>query len=270
MPTDRVDDLLRRLPVRPLVAMRVLDSADDPNASLSAIASVVAMDPALSTRVIRLANSASYSGRGDVNSVERAVMMLGASSVRALVAAASFALFDDDVDLGPDGFWPHALSVAAAAAAAAPVVGVSPDEAFTAGLLHDVGTAVLHFSDPERLAALGRSTQAGTRLLRERTEFGVDHAELGSRAVARWGFPKPLVEAIRDHHSEPRVVGHLAQAVMLGEAIASVMGEPGPQEPTIALDRLVADLRLSVRPDALMKDTQRRYDKLVALAGAGA
>ena len=250
--------------------MKVLDSAEDPNASLSAMASVVAMDPALSTRVIRLANSASYSARGAVTSVERAVMLLGASSVRALVAAASFPLFEDDVDFGPDGFWSHALSVGASAAAAAPVLGVSPDEAFTAGLLHDVGTAVLHFSDPERLARLGRSAQAGTRLLRERTEFGVDHAELGSRAVARWGFPKPLVEAIRDHHSEPRLVGRLAQAVMVGEAVAAHMGEIGPQEPTVKLEKLVFDLRLSVRPEALMKDTKRRFDKLVALAGAGA
>src|SRR5579859_7727852 len=102
MPSDRIDDLLRRLPVRPLVAMRVLDSAEDPNASLSSIASVVAMDPALSTRVIRLANSASYSGRGAITSVERAVMLLGATSVRALVAAASFPLFEVDVDLGPE------------------------------------------------------------------------------------------------------------------------------------------------------------------------
>lgn len=270
MPTDRVGELLRRLPVRPLVATRLLESSEDPDASLSGIASMVAMDPALSSRVIRLANSAAHAGRGAVTSVERAVGLLGTSTVRALVAAAAFPLLGGEVDLGPDGFWAHALGVAGAAAAAAPVLGASADEAFTAGLLHDLGRAVLHFADPEAYAELDGSSHPSTRLVRERAAFGVDHAQLGSEAAGRWGFPRALVEAIRDHHAEPRAVGLLARVVMVGEAVAAHLDDGPVPEPVHPLDRLVTDLRLPVRTESLFRDTQRRYERLTALGGTGA
>jgi len=266
MSAERVDDLLRRLPVRPLVAMRVLESADDPEASLSAMSAVVAMDPGLSTRVLRLANSAAHAGREATTSVERGVMLLGASTVRAMVAAAAFPLFQEDVDLGPDGFWAHALGVAAGAAAAASALGVSSDEAFTVGLLHDIGGAVMHYSDAGAYTALHRNSDPTSRLPRERRAFGADHAQLGAEAVTRWGFPASLVEAIKNHHGAPRAVSRLTLAVMVGEAVAARLDDAQPREPVPDLARLLAETRVTLRPETLMRDTQRRYDRLVALA----
>ncbi len=263
---DRIDDLLRQMPVRPLVAQRVLESVEDPEASVAAIATVVSLDPGLSTRILRLANSAAHAGREPAVSVERAVMLLGIHTVRAIVAAGAFPLFRDDVDLGPHDFWGHALSVAAAASAAAPALGVSPDEAFTVGILHDIGRAVQHFGDREAFDALGRRWEPSSLLQRERAAFGSDHAHIGADAAARWGFPESLVEAIRDHHSPPRTVGRLTRVVMIGEAVAARLDDVAPTEPIPPLDALIAELKVPLRPDKLIRDTERRYERLAALA----
>ncbi|MDA8047827.1 MAG: HDOD domain-containing protein [Actinomycetota bacterium] len=263
---DSVDDLLRRMPVRPLVAQRVLESVGDPEVSLAAVATMVSMDPGLSTRLLRLANSSARAGREPTVSVERAVRMLGMQTVRAVVAAGAFPLFRDDVDLGPQGFWGHALGVAAGAATAASVLGESPEEAFTVGLLHDIGTAIQHYSDPGAHAALEAARDPATRIERERASFGADHARLGSEAVARWGFPKPLVDAIRDHHGSPGAVSRLTQAVMIGEAIAARIDDGAPTEPARPLETILGRLRIPNRPEALIRDTERRYERLVSLA----
>lgn len=263
---DRIDDLLRRMPVRPLVAQRVLESVEDPTVPLSAVATVVSMDPGLATRILRLANSSAHAGRGPAMSVERAVMMLGMDTVRAIVSAGAFSLLRDDVDLGPRGFWGHALGVAAAAAVAARPLGVSSDEAFTAGILHDIGSTIQHYSDASAFAALDDTRDPSTRLARERSAFGADHASLGSEAVARWGVPAPLVEAIRDHHSPPRAAGRLTQAVILGEAVATELDGSSASEPVRSVEDLVAELRVPVRPEVLLRETRRRYDRLAELA----
>lgn len=263
----RVEDLLRQLPVRPLIAQRVLDSAQDPEASLAQLARVVAMDPGLSARVLRLANSSAHAGRGATTSVERAVVLLGGSTVRAMVAAAAFPLLREDVDLGPTGLWGHGLSVAAASAVAAGPLEVSAEEAFTVGLLHDIGGAVLHYADPDAYAELDRSSEPASRIHREREVFETDHAVIGSQAVRQWGFPEPLVEAIRDHHGIPRNVSRLTQAVMIGEAVATTMiDDAAPHEPVFQLDKLLSELRLTVRPKSLVGETERRCDQLASLA----
>jgi len=233
-----VAEMLSRLPAQPVAAMLVLRLAEDPDTSPAELGRLVEMDPALSARVMRLANSPHSGARGAVSSASRAVLQLGFSTVKGIAAAAATSLLGDDVDLGPPDHWIHAVAVAAGASAASELLGVPSNEAFSAGLLHDVGALVLHRFDPARYAQARadalRLTSAGALDHAERAAFGTAHADAGADALEIWRFPRSFVDAVRRHHAPPASGRPLAQAVVLGEAIAAqleplALGEDQPR-----------------------------------------
>src|SRR3954451_19933912 len=168
------------LGAQPLSVLRVLALADDPNASTSELARVVEADPLLSLRVLRWATSAAYGMGGMVGSASRAVSLLGFTTVRALAVTAVCDLADDSNDQRyENGFWAHSVAAAIGASVIARRTAVSPLDAFTAGLLHDVGAAILHqrhgraYQSVRELAGL-----SSARLLdSEREAFGTTHPE---------------------------------------------------------------------------------------------
>lgn len=262
VPTSaELDELVRRLPVRPSTAARLFDLIDDPEASLSQFAEIVELDPVLSARILRLANSAAYRSRGGVASATRAVMMLGSSAVQAIVAAAAFPLLSDGVDLGPDSFWAHAMEVGAAASTIAPELEVGVGDAFTAGLLHDIGAVLLHLRNADVYAAV---VEGGPERLLEREgeAFGVAHPEAGSHAVAKWGFPKALVEAVRDHHLPLLGASRLTKAVAIGESAAAAAGGLSSHEGARPLDEVLDECRLWVRPAQVTKATEKAFERV--------
>jgi len=261
------EELARRLPIRPSTATRLFELIDDPDASLSQFAEIVEIDPVLSARVLRMANSAAYGVRGGVASATRAVMMLGASAVQAITAAAAFPLLSDGVDLGPDSFWPHAMEVGAAASTVAGELEVGAGEAFSAGLLHDIGAVLLHLRDPSLYADVVR--RGGERLLdHERAAFGADHCEVGAAAVAKWGFPKSLVEAVRDHHLPLVGAGKLTKAVAIGEAAVAEAVGLSCHEHARPLEEVLDECRLWVKPAQVLRVTQKSFDRVSARLGA--
>ncbi len=215
-----VAEQLSRLPAQPMAALLVLRVAEDPDASPAELGRIVAMDPALSVRVMRLANSPHNGSASVVHSAARAVFQLGFTTVKAIAAAAASTLLADEVSLGPRHYWAHSIAVASGASVASGVLGIAENEAFSAGLLHDIGAAVLHRFAPERYDALVAGVVPGQLGRMERESFGMTHAEAGAQALALWHFPDQLVEAIRSHHDAVSSASLLTQAVILGEALA--------------------------------------------------
>lgn len=224
MPHDRqLSDELTRLPAQPLTAMRILKLGDDPETSVAELARIVEADPMLSARVIRLANAPYYGFTGRVASASRAVVLLGFDTVRALSVGAAATLMDTDVDLGPEGLWTHSVAAAAASAVIARRLGSPAQDAFSAGLLKDVGASLLHRRDPqgydEILATSGRTVEDLTRA--ENQAFQLTHATAGAKALESWGFPAEFVKAVASHHLPlDGVVGTLARIVQAGQALA--------------------------------------------------
>ncbi|HWE56240.1 MAG TPA: HDOD domain-containing protein [Acidimicrobiales bacterium] len=239
---------------RPSTALRVLESIEDPNASLSRLADIISLDPILTSRVIRMANSPLHRRGEDVSSVRPALSKLGTATVQALVAGAALPLLESDADLGPANLWLHSVSVAAAARVASPLLGVVPDVGFTAGMLHDIGAAAIYFADRAE-GVPGRPV----------SPFGPAHAGAGADAAAAYGFPNLLADAIRDHHRPVLAVGRLAQLIILSESIAAAAEENSVEEPTVRLPVLLDDLRLSSRPSRLIDETRRECDRLAGL-----
>ncbi|HET9730929.1 MAG TPA: HDOD domain-containing protein, partial [Acidimicrobiia bacterium] len=229
MRTTEVLEELRRLPLRPTAVTRVLAILDHPSASAEDVATALQADPSLTARLLQLANSAYFGLSGKIGSVERAVVALGRSVIRSLAVSTAAGLFGDDHAM-PDGFWSHSVAVAAGTSIAARQAGIVVGDALCAGLLHDLGTALLFRFDPDGYDEL-LETVRDPRLLapNEVYTFGGDHAMIGAFALEQWHLPDPILDALRYHHSAPLDVGDkLGRTVIAGEAMARAAFEDPP------------------------------------------
>ena len=220
---------LEALPANPTSAVRVLSLTDNPSSSAADLGAAVGADPSLTARIMRVANSAYYGLSGRVASATFAITVLGFDTVRAIAAVAASGVTGDMGTL-PDGFWSHSASVAIACSLVAPRVSVRGPEAFSLGLMHDLGAALLHRGlGPIPDDAPPEDTD-GSRIEYERTRWGIDHAIAGSRVLRAWWFPEEMTSAIAVHHGGPRSAQTDFDRVLIGgEALARVAaGTPAP------------------------------------------
>jgi len=255
----RVTEGLVALPTLPLVASRLLEELADPEARSSDMARILSLDPALTARTLKLANSDFYGFPRRVGSVELAVVVLGANTVRDLVlSAAVFQTLGGADDL--TGLWNHSMATGVAARALADRTGYRlAGEAYAAGVLHDIGKVALRQSFPDRfegIVALAREQQLSIAEA-ERGVLGSDHAEVGGWLAERWGLPADLVEAIAFHHRPERasVNPQLVNLVHLANSLADRMGHAWP-EGTVS-HPLHPAATLAVEPDV------ERYNALL-------
>lgn len=194
-----------RLPALPEILLKLLALYRQDDAPVSAFAALIEQDAAMSAKVMAVANSAAYRLRGPQAQLERALQVLGTEAVKTLVISqAIFQAFHGlpalrRIDLGP--FWQHALATAVAAREAARHLGYPRgDEAYLAGLLHDIGrlgllAAVPELAGDDFLAADDRALCAA-----ERHRLQVSHAEAGAWLVDRWRLDDVIADSVRYHH----------------------------------------------------------------------
>lgn len=259
---------LARLPAQPVAAVRVLQMVDDPRASAADLARLIEADPALSARVIRLANAPYYGLVRRVSSASRAVVLLGFSTVRALAVGAACGLLDDAVRADSGRTWVHSLTVAASCSVVARAIGYPPSEAFSVGLLHDVGRTLLERTEPERYAAvtLRRAVDGVGLLEAEEDEFGHDHAWVGADVLESWRFPPAFVRAVASHHRSPEVVGDtLSRIAIVGHALATECEDRPNDEPQLPLAECLGTLGFSAgRVGRFKLEVQRELSSLAS------
>lgn len=200
---DALIEEVERLPAQPSIAMRVVWIADDPSSSADDLARAIAADPSLTARMLKLANSTYYGLSGRVADVGLAVTVIGFPTVRAMAAATASGLFDGGTSpAAPPGFWEHAVSVATACSTLAERLDLRAADAFSLGLLHDLGSVLLFRSDPVRFLEVVAQARCQRRSLAdlERQAFGIAHDEAAARLFTAWRFPADLVEAVAAHH----------------------------------------------------------------------
>ena len=207
----------KNLPTIPIVLAKILQLVDAENSSGRDLIAVIEHDQALTGKMLRLANSAFFGQSRKVATIPRAVVLLGFSTVRNLALGVKVwdALGSGIAKTRLEELWAHAVAVAAAGRSLATRIGGGdPDEAFTAGLLHDVGRLVLamRFRD-DYWKAVGGAHEGDDLETRERELVGVDHAEVGAWILEAWSLPPGIIEAVRAHHgdtTQPGVPGVLA------------------------------------------------------------
>jgi putative nucleotidyltransferase with HDIG domain len=212
---------LKRLPMRPSSVSHVLVVLDDPNASAREVASALQTDPTLCARLLHLANSPYFGLSGKVANIERAVVALGGSTVRSLAVSTAAGMFGQRDEM-PEEFWRHSMAVAAGASIAARFAHVSPGDALCAGLLHDLGSALLYRLDRESYdARIAQGLDPAAYLVSEQEAYGGDHAMIGAFALDAWKLPVSICDSIRNHHQDPATVDDkLTRVVIAGEALA--------------------------------------------------
>jgi putative nucleotidyltransferase with HDIG domain len=232
----RVTEGMVALPTLPLVASRLLESIADPDSATSEeIGEVIALDPALTARTLKLANSDFYGFPRKVGTVDLAVVVLGPDTIRDLVLGAAVFQTLDPTWKTLTGLWSHSLACGVAARALADRCRYRLEaEAFAAGMLHDIGKVALRQTYPERFeAALALVREQGIPMAEaERGVLGSDHAEVGGWLAERWGLPGDLVEAIACHHrpEQARLNPELTSLVHIADWLAGRTGNAWPLE----------------------------------------
>jgi putative nucleotidyltransferase with HDIG domain len=200
-------DKLQDIPTLPIVAMKVNELINDPSSSSADIADVLKKDQVLTAKILRLVNSSYYAIPGGVGDVQRALAFLGFNTLAQLVLSLSvFSVFStkvDSEDFSMLEFWRHALGTAVCSELLAKKLGYAkPEEAFTCGLLHDIGKLVLHEIDSDRLAQIVRETNRRncTFVEVEREWELPGHSFLGEVIATKWGLPQVIRLSIRYHH----------------------------------------------------------------------
>ena len=189
----------------PEVYLRLKQVLDDPESSLSKVAEVIAHDPALTARLLRMVNSAYFGFGHKIETVSHAINMLGSQQVHDLALATAitrtFSDMPSDV-LNMDKFWQDSVYCAVLARLLASRCNVLDSERlFVAGLLRDIGHLVMYQKMPQQLQqAIQRSRQEGILLSDvEKDLIGFDYAEAGSELMRIWGLPTSLQMTTQYH-----------------------------------------------------------------------
>ncbi len=211
-PRFRVDlDSIEHLPSLPEVVTRILSLVDDPVASAQQIGDVVGQDQSMVASILRLVNSPFYGLSRRITSIQHAIVLLGFRTIRNMALSAvlvkSFGESSRDRRFDRSLLWRHTIACAIGSRLLARKLRtVEPEEAFLAGLIHDMGLVVLdqYFHDGFRLVLDRVLGEGMTLVAAEREIFGQDHAETGAQLGRRWNFHPTIVEAIACHHDPAR------------------------------------------------------------------
>jgi putative nucleotidyltransferase with HDIG domain len=192
----------------PDVYLRINQLVDDPNSTTEDIAKVVSRDPSFTVRLLRVANSALYGRSSTVDTVSRAITLIGTLQIRSLAlsmsVASSFAGLPNEL-VSMENFWRHSLLCALIARHLAKEARrCDPEALFTAGLLHDIGELVIFNRKPEQakealLIVLDSQDEVPIHEAEHQT-MGFDHSEVGGELARAWKLPPLLVDCIAHHH----------------------------------------------------------------------
>ena len=217
LPSDTLQGLMsqmRHLPSPPEMYFQIAMEMQSPNASIETIGQLIARDPAITAKVLQLANSAVFGLQLQVVNPVEAVNYIGLETTKALVLMAhTFSTFEQ-VELSGfsiETLWQHSLRVGHFARRITLTENGDPsmaDEAFTAGLLHDLGKLLFAANLPEQFGEAMAMAQGQRRSLWEVESqiFGATHAEVGACVLNVWGLPPQIVESVVSHHHPLRLL----------------------------------------------------------------
>lgn len=188
------------LPTVPGVLKRLSAVLEKPRITIVEISAFISSDPALTTKILKMVNSAIYGFPGRIASVSHATMLLGLNVIKGLLLGVSvFELMQKTMN----GLYEHSLGCAIASRIIATKKGVKePEEVSVAGLLHDIGKVILALEYPEEYQAAMNEAQAKTISIfdAESIHFNATHSNAGSWLAEKWRFPRSLIDVIEFHH----------------------------------------------------------------------
>ncbi len=209
--TDLLSNL-RNIPTPPRLYFEIREALNSPSGDLRSVAAVVSRDPAISARILKVANSGFYAVPRSVTEIQEAITYLGTDTVMSLVLAAHVFTRMPVPGVNLDKLWKHSLTVSALAQQIALQEGgdrATVSTAGVAGLLHDIGELILLANVPDIYYPIIRRFVGNepALLAEELEQFGATHAQLGACVLSLWSLPDAVVEAVGFHHDFSRHTG---------------------------------------------------------------
>lgn len=233
--------VIKDIPTLPVIYQELFRKMQDPDVSVPAIAEIITRDQAISAKVLHLVNSAFYGYANHINTISRAVVILGFQAVRSAALATSvFDFFkeEDGQTCQLKKFWEHSIATASICKALAPRLNINQaEEAFVVGLLHDVGKLIeKHYfsTDFDEVCKAAQELHLSWYDC-EKALFQTNHAGIGKTVFREWQFPPGVVEAVQHHHdpSAATKVPHLTALVHVADFLSYELdyGAPGAWPP---------------------------------------
>jgi HD-like signal output (HDOD) protein len=230
-----------KLPTIPEVAHALIATLDDDDVSAKHVAAIVGRDPAITAKLLRLANSARFGSRRAVSTLDEAVALAGMGHIRTLALATCFAeAFPALPGLDTDEFWNSSMACAGYAKWLATGVGIDGAEAWLAGMMLRLGELLIYQVEPAAFAEIEQLPHLpGGRWEREQRLLGLSEGEITAELGRRWNFPDKIVRALACA-SDPMAARPFCQLAALIH-LASLLADTPSDDPAV-LDSLPADV----------------------------
>jgi HD-like signal output (HDOD) protein len=193
----------------PEITLKIIELVENPRSTAQDLNKLISNDPALVARILKVVNSAFYGLPGQIGSINRAIVLLGLNAVKNIVIAASLTKLFRGGRVSPHfsakDLWGHSIAVGVMSKMiVSHLHNALPDEAFLAGLIHDIGILVELQAFREPLVEIAeRATSESIRYIDLETQIiGVDHQALGAGLTAKWKFPRSF-QFVTGHHHNP-------------------------------------------------------------------
>lgn len=262
---QKIIDKIVSLPTLPTVVTTLIKAVDDPATSAKDVNDIISKDQALSAKVLKLVNSAFYGFPRQIDTITRAITILGFEAIKSLALSATvFDIFKIDsiykIEFDREQFWKHSLAVGIFNQLIAKKTGIiAVEEAFVCGLLHDIGKIVMdQYLHDEFIKVLIVIKKRNLSFIEAENEvLGVNHQSIGRWLALKWNLPTNLVESITYHHypryakEAPEIVAmtHLSDHVIKKKKIGNSGDNKVP--------------RLDSEAKKILKLTDRELDKLI-------
>jgi len=229
---DEILSLVKHIPAFPKVAQQVMAVMDRPETTAGDLAGIIKYDQAITANVLKICNAAYFGLPRRVSSLDEAVVVIGQDILKDIIITSSSARFyrgavGAGYQLEQGELWKHSVGCAIMARLiAARIDGVDPGDAFTAGLLHDIGKRILSSFVADDFSRITDLVESGVSFSEAENEvIGMTHAELGGRIMDKWKFPEEIVTAVRSHHDDDVLEKDLLSVVVgLANSLVISMG----------------------------------------------
>ena len=230
---EEFDKYINDLPIIPDVASKIMSIAEDNfDISFKELEEIIMIDPMLTSKILKVANSALYARQSEIINLQMAIGLLGFKNIKSLVLLITASQFSKELKTSEymNKFWRHSIATAFIAKHIMhrKKERANEETAFVAGLLHDIGQVALFQSNPEVYENLLDSVllEDGEIEVFERRHYQTDHHEIGSSLLTKWNFPKIYIDAAKEHNTINVNSKHrtLVLTVTLADLLSSYLG----------------------------------------------
>ncbi|MGV8124570.1 MAG: HDOD domain-containing protein [Candidatus Xenobiia bacterium LiM19] len=269
---------VKELDTLPSTYYRISRLIEDPRCSANEIGRLISHDQVIACKVLKIANSAFYGFPSRIDSIPRAVSVIGFSAIRELILATSvidiFLKQNNGSVFDRQEFWKHSLGCAIAAKITARYTGkFEIEELFTAGLIHDIGKVIIDQCLTDFFITIMSMTDENKNLTFSEAEqkvLGYTHADVGALVARKWGLPNLLVETISFHHTLPDTMKNPKQVAVIhiANSIAKALrlGDSGYRKvpPIDAKAREILEIKAAML-ELIAEETLKEFHELIRI-----